>query len=238
MSSTAPRIYQASTTTDLVDWGPQPDALAGASHSTGRLVHKGPDNRPEIGIWVCTPGRWRLSIPRDEFCYFVAGQATYRGDNGDVVEVRTGTAVMFPAGWSGECQVHQTIRNTYMLTGDDATEPPGHAKTAQDPLARTDLADWGFIPTMIEGASHVSGFVIHKGPGGVSECGRWDCTPGTWRCEVISDEFCHFLDGRSTYVHDNGEVIEIEPDTAAYFPKGWAGTCTVHETIRKVYMIR
>ena len=113
--ASAPHLYEASTRTDLVDWGVQPDALEGASHSTGRLVHKGPNNQPESGIWVCTPGRWRLSIPRDEFCHFVAGRATYRSDDGEVIEVAPGTVVMFPAGWTGECTVHETIRNIYML---------------------------------------------------------------------------------------------------------------------------
>jgi uncharacterized cupin superfamily protein len=79
--------------------------------------------------------------------------------------------------------------------------------------------DWGVIPTMIEGSSHTSGVVIFKGPKGESE-------------------FCHFLLGRCTYTHESGEVIEIVPDTVAFFPKDWKGTCRVHETIRKVYMIR
>ena len=35
-----------------------------------------------------------------------------------------------------------------------------------------------------------------------------------------------------------GDIIEIEPDTVAFFPKDWKGTCRVHETIRKVYLIR
>ena len=115
MTSSAPHLHQASTRTDLVDWGAQPDALAGASHSTGKLVHKGPNNQPESGIWVCTPGRWRLAIPRDELCHFVTGRATYRSDVGEVIEVSTGTVVMFPAGWTGECTVHETMRNVYML---------------------------------------------------------------------------------------------------------------------------
>ncbi len=55
---------------------------------------------------------------------------------------------------------------------------------------------------------------------------------------MTSDEFCHFLLGRCTYTHELGEVIEIVPDTVAFFPKDWRGTCKVHETIRKVYMIR
>ncbi len=114
--SSAPHLAQASTRSDLVDWGPQPDLISGGSHSTGRLVHKGSQNRPEIGIWVCTPGRWRLSIPRDEFCHFVAGRATYRRDTGEVIEITPGTVVFFEAGWAGECEVHETIRNTYYLT--------------------------------------------------------------------------------------------------------------------------
>ena len=98
--------------------------------------------------------------------------------------------------------------------------------------------DWGVIPTMIEGRSETSGIVIHKGPDGECETGIWICTPGFWNCHVTRDEFCHFLLGRCTYTHESGEVIEIGPDTAAYFPEGWKGTCRVHETIRKVYMTR
>lgn len=108
----------------------------------------------------------------------------------------------------------------------------------KNPTALTQTVDWGIIPTMIEGESHVSGVVMHKGPEGQSECGLWICTPGKWECHVTSDEFCHFLEGRCTYVHESGDVIEITPDTAAFFPKDWTGVCTVHETIKKVYMIR
>lgn len=113
--ATAPHIHNATTFSDLVDWGDQPDSQEGQSHSSGRLVFKGPNNQPESGIWVCTPGRWRLSIPRDEFCHFVAGRAVYRSDEGEVIEVEAGTVVMFPGGWTGECTVIETMRNIYML---------------------------------------------------------------------------------------------------------------------------
>ena len=101
-----------------------------------------------------------------------------------------------------------------------------------------DLTDWGVIPTMIEGESLTSGIILHKSPDGESETGIWVCTPGYWNCHVTADEFCHFLSGRCTYTHESGDVIEIEEDTAAFFPKDWKGTCRVQETIRKVYMIR
>lgn len=238
--TSAPHLHDASTRTDLVDWGVQADAISGASHSSGRLVHKGPGNRPECGTWACTPGRWRLSIPRDELCHFVAGRAVYRSDRGEEIAVEGGTVVMFPAGWSGECTVIETMRNTYMLAQDEPMmkEDPMPTPVMKQPLEQTDLVDWGVIPTMIEGESRTSGRLLHKGPNGENECGLWVCTPGKWNCHVTRDEFCHFLEGRCTYVHESGEVIEIAPDTAAFFPQDWKGVCTVHETIRKVYMIR
>lgn len=116
LTSSAPHIHAASTYDDLLDWGPQPDAISGASHSTGRLLHKGPGNIPETGIWVCTPGVWRIHVPRDEFCHFVSGRAQYRADDGEVIDVSAGTCVVFTAGWRGEAEIFETIRNIYMLS--------------------------------------------------------------------------------------------------------------------------
>jgi len=106
------------------------------------------------------------------------------------------------------------------------------------PLELRKLEDWGPVPTMIEGESRTAGVYLYPGRGGDSECGVWECTPGYWDCHVDRDEFCHFLEGRCTYTHEAGSVIEIEPDTIAFFPEGWKGTCRVHETVRKVYMVR
>ena len=242
LESSAPHLANASTRTDVVSWGVQPDAIMGSSQSSGRVLFKGPGGQPEAGLWICTPGRWRLAIPRDELCYFVSGRAEYWRDNGERIEVTPGTLVLFLGGWAGECTVHETMRNTYMLTtagpAPDAESAPLMAPTLRDPLSQTNLVDWGVIATMLEGASHTSGKLLHKGPAGRSESGIWRCTPGRWSCHVTRDEYCHFLAGRSTYVHEGGEVIEITPDTVALFPEGWRGVCTVHETVTKVYMIR
>lgn len=119
-----------------------------------------------------------------------------------------------------------------------SSEPPTAACLAEAASYDGPLVDWGVVPTMIEGESRTSGLLLHKGSEGQPEAGLWLCTPGVWRCEVMRDEFCHFLAGRATYTHETGTVIEIAPDTAAFFPAGWRGTCRVHETLRKVYMIR
>ncbi len=43
---------------------------------------------------------------------------------------------------------------------------------------RGPFKDWGVVPTMIEGASHTSGIVIHKGPDGESETRHLDLHAG------------------------------------------------------------
>jgi uncharacterized cupin superfamily protein len=241
LDSSAPHLGNASTRIDLISWGAQPDPIVGGSRSGGLILYKGPNGRPEAGLWTCTPGRWRLSIPRDELCYFLAGRAEYLRGDGERVEILPDTLVLFPAGWQGECTVQESIRNTYMLTAEDTAVVPESSMAAtslRNPLGHTALADWGIIPTMVEGESRTSGKLLHKGPQGQSECGIWRCTPGRWLCHVTRDEYCHFIAGRSTYVHEEGEVIEIAPDTVAFFPQDWKGVCTVHETVAKVYMIR
>jgi len=107
-----------------------------------------------------------------------------------------------------------------------------------NPEKITDVVDWGIIDTMIEGESHTSGVVLHKGENGESETGIWICTSGFWNCHVTRDEFCHFISGEATYTHESGEITEIEANTIAFFPKDWRGTCKVHTTVRKTYMIR
>jgi hypothetical protein len=122
------------------------------------------------------------------------------------------------------------------MTCDGA--PAREAPVLRGVLTAAPLKDWGAIPTMIEGTSHTAGILLGRKPSGRAESGIWTCTPGTWRCEVTADEYCHFLDGSCTYVHESGECIEIEPDTLAFFPLDWKGTCEVRRTMRKVYMIR
>ncbi len=115
--STAPHIHGASSfVEELVDWGGHLEPIDGRSVNRGRLLWKGAeDGLPEAGIWECTPGTWRLVLPRDELCHFTSGRAVYRADSGEVIEVGPGTVVHFREGWCGDVEVIETIRSVYML---------------------------------------------------------------------------------------------------------------------------
>ena len=118
-----------------------------------------------------------------------------------------------------------------------STETVRRTPVLRDASRISEVVDWGAAGDPVDGISKTSGILLHRNNDGSSECGIWICTPGTWRCRVERDEFCFFLEGRCTYSRDNGETVAIFPDSAAFFESGWTGTCTVLETIRKVYMI-
>lgn len=106
-------------------------------------------------------------------------------------------------------------------------------------LAEAELTDWGPVAEPIGSpVAQTSGRLLHRAADGANETGLWVCTPGTWRCQVMRDEFCHFLSGACTYTAEDGTRLEIEGGDAAFFPAGWRGVCEVRKTVRKTYMIR
>ena len=45
--------------------------------------------------------------------------------------------------------------------------------------------------------------------------GIWECTPGTWRRQVLQAEYSYFIAGSGRFLHDNGEVIRQIPSETA-----------------------
>jgi uncharacterized protein len=102
----------------LADWGALP---ATASHpgrvsrTRGRLLYKGENGAPETGLWECTPGVWECRVTRDEFCHFLSGRSIYTDAAGRRIEIGAGDSAFFPAGWTGTCEVLETVRKVYMI---------------------------------------------------------------------------------------------------------------------------
>jgi hypothetical protein len=237
LSSSAPHIFPVAQWEQLAE-----NSRSGAvvrdekSRITGIVLHKSATPALEIGIrrWYC--GSIAEAFEIDELRHFITGRAVFRGDNGEVIEVEPRTAVHFKQGWRGTAEIHETLDATHVrCEGGQADNTP----VLRHVLTAGSLKEWGPVSKPLEGpVSLTAGILLSREPDRRAESGIWTCTPGLWRCELKSDEFCHFLQGSSTYTHDGGEVIEVQPDTLAYFPKGWKGQCRVHETVRKVYLIR
>jgi uncharacterized protein len=96
------------------------------------------------------------------------------------------------------------------------------------------LAPLGAVAVPLsEPAAQLRGATAREHP----DCGVWECTPGRWRRQVKSAEFCHFVAGRCTFTPDGGSPITLQAGDAAYFPANTGGVWDVSETIRKTYVI-
>lgn len=69
------------------------------------------------------------------------------------------------------------------------------------------------------------------------ETGIWECTPGRWRRQITSQEFCHFVQGRCTFTPDTGEVVHIQAGDALMLPANSTGIWDIQETVRKTYVL-
>lgn len=93
-------------------------------------------------------------------------------------------------------------------------------------------------PTSVDGQTETS-LDVWVSPDGHLETGIWECDPGTFTATREGyDEVATILSGRATVVDSTGVSTELAAGSVLVTPAGWAGTWTVHETMRKIYVIR
>jgi uncharacterized protein len=69
--------------------------------------------------------------------------------------------------------------------------------------------------------------------------GIWEVTPGTFRSTRPGyDEICQILSGSATITEQDGSSFEIGPGSLFVTPAGWEGTWTIHETLRKMWVVK
>jgi uncharacterized cupin superfamily protein len=74
-------------------------------------------------------------------------------------------------------------------------------------------------------------------PNGSVKVGIWEATPGRFARAVVDAEFSQFLTGHATFVTDNGTEYQFRAGDAAYFPPNTKGVWTIHEKLRKTYVL-
>jgi hypothetical protein len=93
-------------------------------------------------------------------------------------------------------------------------------------------------PTSLTGQTE-SSLTVWTSDDGRVETGVWECDPGTFTARRDGyDEVAQILVGRATVEDEHGQVIELVPGSIFVTPSGWAGSWTIHETMRKTYVIR
>ncbi len=113
-SMSTPALHDAATRQDLEDWGALEEATGPEMQTAGLTLWKGGAGE-ETGIWQCTPGPSRWKLETNELVHVLAGAMTVRADGMDPVRVGPGDVLMFPKGWEGTWDIHETLRKVYAI---------------------------------------------------------------------------------------------------------------------------
>lgn len=103
----------AAATAELEDWGPLEEATGEEMSTSGLTFWK--DGDQEAGVWECTPGPSRWTLETHEFVQILSGRMTCTPDGGEPTEIGPGDIAVFPRGWTGTWQIHETIRKVYVI---------------------------------------------------------------------------------------------------------------------------
>ncbi|MDZ3991095.1 cupin domain-containing protein [Pseudomonas sp. Teo4] len=77
----------------------------------------------------------------------------------------------------------------------------------------------------------------HNLEGAEAVTGIWECTPGTFRREVMQAEYSYIISGEGSFTPDQGEALEFRAGDTLCFPPNSEGTWVVRQTLRKSYVI-
>lgn len=61
------------------------------------------------------PGCWKINYTENEFCHILAGHSILRDADGNETDLRPGDDIVIPAGFTGEWQVVETTKKTYVI---------------------------------------------------------------------------------------------------------------------------
>ena len=113
MNTISTAILAQAADAELEDWGTLEEATGDpmATHGVEMWV----DGGKSAGIWQCTPGPSYWVQEENEVIYLLSGRMTVTPGGGEPSEVGTGDIAVFPTGWKGTWDIHETVRKVYSI---------------------------------------------------------------------------------------------------------------------------
>jgi hypothetical protein len=110
-----PHLHAIADGAELEDWGPLEEASDPdvAMQTSGLTLWN--DGEQEVGIWECTAGPSYWKLETHEEIYVISGSMTVTREGEQPLDVKAGDAVVFPKGWAGTWQIHETLRKLYVI---------------------------------------------------------------------------------------------------------------------------
>jgi uncharacterized cupin superfamily protein len=106
-------IIAGASEAELQDWGPLEEASGPEMATHG--VELWSEGGSSAGIWQCAPGPSRWTLETNEVIYLVAGRMTVTPEGGESAQIAAGDMAVFPKGWTGTWDIHETVRKVYSI---------------------------------------------------------------------------------------------------------------------------
>ena len=110
-------LLAAAATAELEDWGPLAEATGSPMHTHGVTLWAAGESGgdAEAGVWECTAGPSYWVQEEHEVIYVLSGTLTVAPDGGAPKTLGPGDVAVFPRGWRGAWDLHETVRKVYVL---------------------------------------------------------------------------------------------------------------------------
>lgn len=99
----------------LDDWGPLPEATGPEMSTAGVTLWESEDGTASAGVWECTPGPSCWVLETHEVIILVSGRMTVTPEEGTPQVIGPGDVAVFPRGWKGTWEIHETLRKVYAI---------------------------------------------------------------------------------------------------------------------------
>ena len=115
----------------LADWGSVGLPLSEPACALRGMKMVAPiEHAPEMGMWECTPGRYRRQISSAETMHLLSGSATFTPDGGEPVALRWSWSER-PLGTGGDDAGRQAARRACLL---HCRQPPSFHRAFPTPV--------------------------------------------------------------------------------------------------------
>jgi uncharacterized cupin superfamily protein len=106
-------------------------------------------------------------------------------------------------------------------------------------LAQTPLGRFAPKPTSFDPGQEEASAILWVAPDGRTKIGVWECTPGRFSADrTAAGEYCFILSGRASVRNaDGGGERHLGAGDLLVLPQGWIGEWTIHEPVRKLFLI-
>ena len=106
-------------------------------------------------------------------------------------------------------------------------------------LAAMPAGTFGPKPTTLTDGQKEALVPLWESLDGLTKIGIWDCTPGRFTADrTKAAEICHILSGSASVVDADGTgKRDISAGDMLILPIGWIGEWTIHEAMRKTYIL-